>query len=189
MDVFGYISNPDLLGVAAPAYTWVEVSHTVFPGDKGVMWFYMSVGSGVWFNVGNTAVYEDHSDAVADMLQTDCHDQSQDTFGSTPTECEDDFPSLYATATSAGYNSIQFYAHHDCMCGGESGVSSYKYNRHCMTEIINLDDAGATNGCGNANLGGWEASTDCYCTEDFKSETRQLDKPPGPVSYSNCGAY
>jgi len=190
MDVYSYISNPSLLGVAVPGYTWVEVTHTVFPGDLGVMWFYMSVGSGVWFNVGNTAAYDDHSDAVSEILQSDCHDETQDTYGDIPTECELDFPDLYETARSSlGLNSIQFRNHHDCMSGGDEGESSYKYNRHCMTEIINLDDPGAENGCGNSNKGGWEASTDCDCTEEYKSETRDETKVGGPVSYANCGAY
>jgi hypothetical protein len=189
-DVFAYIYNPNLYGVAAPANTWVEVAHTVFPGDAGAIWYYMAVGSGVWINVGNTAVYKDHPDLVSDLLHQSCSDQSQDKFGTHPTECENNFDDVYKAASSAGYNTIQITDHYDCTCGPQ-GDSSYKYNRHCPTEIIALDDpSGASLGCSSLLKGGWEASGGCNCDESFKSTTKDphCAAATGGCSYSNCGA-
>jgi len=184
IDVFAFIYNSNFFGASVPEGYWVEVSHTVFPGDKGAIWYYMAVGSGVWFNVGYTKVYNDHPDAVWDMLGSDCHDEGQDKGGGTPTECEQDFSSLYSVANDLGLDSIQITGHHDCLCGLE-GQSSYKYNRLCPTEIIALKDPdGAAKGCSWLLRGGWEASSDCDCQEDFKSKTKSGKR----VSYANCGA-
>jgi hypothetical protein len=184
-DAFTYIYNSKLFGASVPPNTFVEISHTVFPGDSGAIWYYMSVGSGVWLNVGKTAVYKDHADGVKDLLGTACHDQAQDTFGTHPTECEKDFPELYKAAQSKGLDTVQFTGHHDCTCGPK-GDSSYKTNRWCNTEIIYFGDAnGAAHGCTSALKGGWEASSDCNCREELKSSTNDA----ASVSYSNCGAH
>lgn len=190
-DVYGYIYNPNFYGSWVPANTWVEVTHSVFPGDVGAIWYYMSVGSGVWFNVGNTAVYDDHSSGVLDLLGDICRDETQDTSGSFPTECEVNFPFLYPAALARGLNSVQFTSHHDCTCG-PAGDSSYKYFRWCPTEIIALDDPdGAALGCSDMLAGGWEASSGCNCDEGFKSTTKdpKCDSSTGGCSYANCGAY
>jgi hypothetical protein len=184
-DVYGFIYNSKLFGASVPANKYVEVSHTVFPGDKGAIWYYMSVGSGVWINVGNTAVYNDHADAVSDILGSSCHDEAQDTFGLHPTECEQDFTNLYSAAQGKGLNTIQITGHHDCTCG-PVGDSSYKYKRWCNTEIIYLEDPnGGGNGCTQALKGGWEATADCNCQENYKSSTREA----AAVSYANCGSF
>lgn len=180
---YAYIYNSHYFGASVPAYYWVEVSHSVFPGDQGAVWYYMSVGSGVWFNVGNTAVYEDHPDGVANILGQKCKDEPQD-HGKIKTECEKNFPALYTAGSNMGLNSIQFTGHHDCTCG-PVGVSSYKYNRWCPTEIIALDDSsGGGNGCSFLLAGGWAATSGCNCQEGFKSGTRGGTS----VSYANCGA-
>lgn len=186
-DVSAYIYNPNLWGVAVPANNWVEVTHTVFPGDKGAIWYYMSVGSGVWVNVGNTAVYKDHSDAVTDMLHQTCSDEQQDKFGDHPTECEQNFEELFKAALSQGYDTIQFTEHFDCTCGPQ-GDSSYKYSRHCPTEIVALNDPnGASSGCSDLLKGGWEASGGCNCDSSFTSAAFD-PKCAGGCGYANCGA-
>jgi len=186
--VVGYIYNPNLYGAAAPANTWVEVTHMVFPGDKGAIWYYMSVGSGVWIHTGNTAVYKDHPDMVSDMLGQSCHDASQDKWGDHPTECEGNFEDVVSTAISKGINTIQLTEHFDCTCG-PAGPSSYKHYRHCYTEIIAMDDPnGASLGCSKLLKGGWEAAGDCNCDESFKSTAFEPACSPGGCSYANCGA-
>lgn len=185
IDVFAYIYNPNLFGASVPEGYWTEVSHTQFPGDKGAVWYYMAVGSGVWFNVGKTAVYYDHHDAVGDFLGTECHDADQDHMEHSyyPTECEKDFPPLIAAANSVGLDSIQFTNHYDCVCGPE-GYSSFKYNRLCPTEFIALKDPnGAGKGCSWLLQGGWEASATCDCHEEFSS----INNYGHRVSYANCG--
>lgn len=186
--VFGYIYNPSLYGVAVPENKWVEVVHTVFPGDKGAIWYYMAVGSGVWVNVGKTDVYKDHPELVAAYGMA-CQDQPQDKNGPPATECEDQFKDIYSAASGRGFNTIQLTDHYDCTCG-PTGTSSYKFNRHCATEIIALDDAGgAALGCSHLLKGGWEATAGCNCAESFKSTTKDPQCPPGGVSYSNCGVF
>jgi len=191
ISVFAFIYNSKYWGASVPQNNWVEVSHTVFAGDKGAIWYYMAVGSGVWINVGKTAVYEDHPSLVWDLLQTDCHDSVQDT-GPSPTECEDDFQAVYDAAISVGLDTIQITQHHDCLCG-PIGTSSYMYNRRCPTEIIFLDDPnGAALACNSYLKGGWEAANDCNCDESFNSEREQmgdLDTAPLIVGYANCGAF
>lgn len=182
-DAYGFIYNSNLLGVYAPANAWVEVTRTVFPGDVGAMWFYMSIGSGVYVYTGNTYVWDDHPQAVMDMLGRRCSDQSYDTFSSIATECENDFDDLFVAAKNMDVSTIQFTNHYDCTCGPQ-GTSSYKFNRHCMTEIIALADAShAGSGCSNLMKGGWEASASCNCQDKFVSST----KAGFSVAYANCG--
>merc|ERR1711865_429686 len=174
--LYGLIYNPKYYGASVPGNTWVETSHQVFPGDRGATWHYMAVGSGVWINVGNTIAYNEHSDGVADLLGTSCHDAGH--YGApTPTECEMDFDSLWKAASSQGLNSVQFTGHHDCLCG-PVGESSWNYNRQCPTEIIMVDQDGGS-ACSDSLKGGWRASANCNCDES----------PTSGVSYSNCGVF
>jgi len=187
-DVAAYIYNPNFYGVAAPANTWVEVSHIVFPGDIGAIWYYMSVGSGLWIQTGKTVVYKDHPDVVSDLLGQSCSDQANDKWGTHPTECENNFPDVYSAASSKGLNTIQITDHYDCTCG-PAGESSFMHYRHCYTEIIALDDPnGAKKGCSRLLRGGWEASGDCNCDESFKSAAFDPVCKDGGCSYANCGA-
>lgn len=189
---FGFIYNSNLKGASVPAGYFVEVGHTVFSGDEGAIWYYMAVGSGVWYNVGNTVVYTDHIDGVHDLLGStvNCADQVQDTWGNTPTECEDNFEDsnlgtgMYTAALARGYESIQFTHHFDCTCGPE-GESSYKYDRWCPTEIVALQDPnGAKYACSKLLSGGWGASSNCNCNEQFSSSTKNHGLSAG---YANCG--
>jgi len=195
---FGFIYNSRLWGASVPRNNWVEVAHTVFSGDTGAVWYYMAVGSGVWFNVGNTAVYTDHADAMRDILGSGCVDQDWNTFADWepvssigPTECEKSFDDLWPVAISRGFDSFQFTDHYDCTCGPQ-GDSSYKYDRRCPTEIVALQDkGGATEACSSLLRGGWGAGTDCNCDPNFISTTKDVDKSTGltlSAGYSNCGA-
>lgn len=187
--VFAYIYNPNFFGAEIPANNWVEVIHTTFPGDEGAIWYYMGVGSGVWFWTGNTRAFYDHHDAVRDLLGSDCHDRPQNHMDHSdwPTECESDFPAVYAEGMKQGIDSIQFTNHYDCTCG-PAGPSSWKNYRLCPTEIIALGDPdGAAKGCSKLlQKGGWEASADCNCREDFDAYG-----PGGKdtVHYANCGSF
>jgi len=207
-EVFSFIYNSGLRGRHVPRNHWVEVIHTVFPGDIGVAWYYMAVGSGVWFNVGETAVYNDHADAMAIELNGACIDSGQNTWADVDpvssigaTECENNKPKtgeegtgfkpLWEAVLSQGRVSVQFLNHYDCTCGPQ-GDSSYKYDRHCPTEIVDLQDTDAENPCSNLLRGGWEAGKDCGCNRDFKSLTKNVDEKTGAflyAGYSNCGAW
>lgn len=185
---YGYIANSKLLGVAVPAQHWVEVSHTIFSGDIGSTWFYLSVGSGVWFNVGNTRAFDDHPAAVQFFMNVFCDDGTDDPnlniSSPVATECNLQVPKpLCGIARSKGYDSIQFTHHNDCTCG-PTGQSSSKFSRRCMTEIVDLNtDEGATNACAPKLKGGWDASEKCDCQEGWKTQSQDGQS----VGYSNCG--
>jgi len=182
--VFSYIYNPHYAGVAVPSANWVEVTHTVFGGDLGATWFYMSVGSGVWYNVGATIAFHDHIAAAFQFLGQKCKDNSDS--GGAATECEGNFPQLYPAVSSLGYNSIQFTHHYDCTCGPKGHSSFAGHYRLCPTEIVDVDDTNGNNqACIGSFKGGWEASTGCACDESFTSDTHDQGQS---AAYSNCGA-
>jgi len=61
-----WIWHPPPFGVRGrgiPANTWVEVSHMAQGRESAGAWFMFSMGSGIWFNVGRTAVFYDHAAA------------------------------------------------------------------------------------------------------------------------------
>lgn len=183
--VFSYISNHHLAGAVVPSGHWVEVSHTSFGGDVGATWFYMSVGSGVWYNVKQSAVFREHNRAVWAVLGVHCSDNPNDKAGNAPTECEKNFPGLYDAVRNLGYESMQFTHHYDCTCGSHGQSSFPDHSRLCPTEIVDLQDLdGASKSCVHFK-GGWEASTSCHCKESVRSDSRMGHK----VSFSNCGAF
>jgi hypothetical protein len=184
-DVFSFIANSYYNGAAVPQGYWVEVTHTAFPGDIGAVWFYMSVGSGVWYNVGTTAPFHDHGSAVARFLHQKCTDNKNDNAGNLPTECEKNFDAMFHTARQLGYDSLQFTHHYDCTCGPKGPSSFTGGNRLCFTEIVDVRDLdGAATGCAASFKGGWEASADCACDPSVSSNTHSGDK----ANYANCGA-
>jgi len=97
-----------------PANKFVEVTHCTDPevesNENVGAWFYYAPGSGIYFNLGNTISFDDHSQAVKYFLKKDCPD----------TECVNFFPDLFNTVKSAGYDSIQFLNHSDMRCGNTS---------------------------------------------------------------------
>lgn len=185
---YGYIANSKLLGVAVPAGNWVEVSHTIYSADVGSTWFYLSVGSGVWFNVGNTRVFDDHPAAVQFFMNVSCEDGTDDPNlnQSSPvaTECNLQVPEpICQYALDQGYDSIQFTHHNDCTCG-PTGQSSLRFNRRCMTEIVDLQTRdGAKNACAPKFKGGWDANENCHCQEQWRTQSQDGSL----VGYSNCG--
>lgn len=98
------------------SHSLVEVSHCApynnasqYTIERPAYWLYYAPGSGVFYNVGNTKVFSDHADAVAELLPGSyCGD----------TECVDSFIDLYHAAAKK-YDSIQFIAHRDQQCGGQ----------------------------------------------------------------------
>lgn len=191
ISVSSHIYNPSFSGAAVPTSTWAEVTHTVYSGDNGAVWFYMAVGSGVWYNVGNTITFGDHATAVKFMLGRGCNDNSD--HSSIPaTECELDFVELWAKGKDMGYNSIQFLHHNDCLCGPEGPSSFEGFNRACPTEIVDLNGCDTTDcehdACIDGLKGGWEAKNDCACDSSFISEL-PAGNDPITAGYSNCGAF
>jgi hypothetical protein len=135
---------------------WVEVTHCTDPevleNETVGSWFYYGPGSGIYFNLGNnTKAYDDHADAVLDILGKECED----------TECVDYFPELFTKAAQPplNYTSLQFLNHSDMRCGNTAieivdlkGVGKYP----CSSEKLDSD-------WNSRYKGGYNASTDCKC--------------------------
>jgi len=57
------IFHPPTYG-ALPDNTWVEVIHSAYPADENFgAWFYYAKGSGIWYNIGKSVAFQDHSGA------------------------------------------------------------------------------------------------------------------------------
>merc|ERR1711865_360619 len=138
-------------------------------------WYYLTIGSAVWWNVGKSKVFGDHPEATTYFLGSTCKDTGHT--DPVPTECEADFPGMYKKAKSKGLDSFQFTEHYDCSCG-ETGHSSWKSHKQlCLTEMIDLIGKGE-NACataGKGNKAGWGASKKCTCDS--------------PKTYANCAGY
>jgi len=138
--------------------TWVEVTHCTDPevldAETVGSWFYYAPGSGIYFNLGNnTKAYDDHADAVLEILGKDCED----------TECVNYFPDLFTAAAKPPFNytSLQFLNHSDMRCGNTAieivdlnpkAVGKYP----CSSEILDKD-------WNSRYKGGYNASNDCKC--------------------------
>lgn len=167
-----HISNSRNMRHAVPPNTWAEIQHVHSWIDMGQAWYFLEFGSAVWFNVGNTIVFNDHPDASKYFLNAECSEPHP----STPhTECENDFHQWWPKAQEQQLTSIQFISHNDCTCG-EEGPSSWSHKRLCPTEIIDVNSHHTIfSGCSSNYKAGWAAQQDCDC--DWSKR------------YSNCKGF
>uniref|UniRef100_A0A6C0ICY9 Uncharacterized protein n=1 Tax=viral metagenome TaxID=1070528 RepID=A0A6C0ICY9_9ZZZZ len=90
-----------------PSGSWVEVTHCCCDLNNNGYFFYLAIGSGIWYNVGNTIVFPDHIDAYCYF-----HHVDKQTLNSYEIECLNYPQTLdsknYMAARSAGYDSIQY---------------------------------------------------------------------------------
>lgn len=123
---------------------WTEVMHWGIPIETSVppaAWFYHVRGSGVWIDVGKTAVYTDHGDAYRDLVG--------------PSTSSPDFKNYTATllaAAARGLDSLQFTQHCDQVCGCDLG------------EIVMLNAHGTVS-CPVPMRAGPNASRPCLCDD------------------------
>jgi len=54
---------PFLLDKGVCSHTWIEVIHCCCDIYLNGYWFYFAKGSGIWYNVGNTIIFNDHVQA------------------------------------------------------------------------------------------------------------------------------
>lgn len=143
-----------------PGSTWVEVTHVADPQDATATWLYYAPGTAVWFFLGNTRIYNTHTDCIKELLGQDCKVLAGDYHD----ECETQFEDMYTAAKSHGLDSLQFLFHDD-MPGGTSGWPNNRGN--LAIEIVDLLGVGTDN-CGGPTgysrfRAGWEALDSCYC--------------------------
>jgi len=130
---------------------WVEVLHTAFSDDGDATWLYYTPGSGFWLWTGQTKSYDDHDDAVSDLMGETCVSKKN--------ECVSYFPDLYQAVIAAGLTTISFVKHDDMQCG--HGILNL------AVEIVDIEGPGTKTCGGDDGLvrfkAGWAASANCYC--------------------------
>lgn len=129
--------------------TIVEVSHQKDPfGDeKHGMWFVFAKGSGVWFDVGNTKVFNEHQDAF-DFFKSGQDNEKM---------CE--------IAAAQGYDSVQFIKHVDGVnypCASKIGVP-YMNMEIVAVKLVGTYPCGQAQGTAPALRAGWQGDRPCKC--------------------------
>lgn len=114
----------------------------------------------VYSSTGKTKAYNDHPDAVSDLLHAKCTDPPGQ-LGKN--ECQQQFEQLYKAAFNAGLESLQFTKHADMQCTTTSNQQG-----NMAIEIVDLKGSGKY-ACSQPNSGntrfraGWEAKSICNC--------------------------
>lgn len=128
-----------------PANSWVEVTHCLTaPADisrqeRTGYWMFYAPGSGVFYNLGRTKVFQTHSEAVKFFLQQDCGNHYNE-----PNWCAMFYPGLVREA-SKNFDSIQFLDHADQACGGRGHEIIDLH--HAGVDICSLPIAGSFGNC------------------------------------------
>jgi hypothetical protein len=145
---------------AFASHEWVEVMHEADPwGDEQHgAWMVYAKGSGIWYNLGNTIVFQEHSDAAA-------------LFGTA------DNPTMSQRALAAGYDSLQFLAHNDPV-QYPCDINHHPEERYAAPTYLNVEivctacvGTFACMGSGGAPSSvraGWLGSSPCSCSNGKK---------------------
>ena len=131
----------------------VEIIHTSggYPGQKILestgSWMYYAKGSGIYFDIGKTISFLDHSESVKYFLDINISCPLRE-------ECAYYFKDVFTKAKNMGYDSIQYLQHYDMRCGNTA------------IEIVDLHGVGAYP-CGNKKeyniKSGWKGKNVCIC--------------------------
>lgn len=164
---------------------WVEVTHKRDPwADESYgMWFLYARGSGIWLNLGKTLAFEGHLQAAQWLVGW-----GPGAAGDWP-QCAGGFPDclehpgdlkLSKAIKEKGYDSVQFYHHHDVaqygQCQGAYTDPQQKFDMSNMNiEIVSVglvgthscgvydDSHGALPGIGS----GWYGQQWCGCNNQY----------------------
>jgi len=116
-------------------------------------WMYYAKGSGIYFDIGKSISFIDHSESVKHFLNIDISCPLRE-------ECAYYFRDLFTKAKNEGYDSIQYLRHYDMRCG-DTGI-----------EIVDLHGIGAYS-CGNKTeyniKSGWLGKNTCICDNHKQS--------------------
>jgi hypothetical protein len=131
-----------------PSNAIVEVSHQKDPfGDEHHgMWFVYAKGSGVFFDVGNTKIFNEHVDAFKYFGATGNEDMSQ-------------------KAAARGYDSIQFIRHVDGTnypCAAGIGAS-WMNMEIVAVKLVGTYACGQAQGTPASLRAGWNGDKPCNC--------------------------
>lgn len=150
-----WIFHPPPYGVdgsGLPGDTWVEVSHEAEPREVTGTWFMFSMGSGVWFNLGKTIVFNDHGEAHEKFC------------GRCKNGTGNKDAQMSVAAAAQGYTSIQFVRHPDDQwrCKGGHG-SLPKGAMNIEIVAVALNGYGPCGENPSAFKAGWNADKPCNC--------------------------
>jgi len=150
--------------------TWAEVTHkkTGMDGNEG--WFMYARGSGVWFWLGETRIYQGHYEACIDMCGPEWDTcKNSDIFNDATAECA---KSLQITT----YQFVNWWNDGEWSCG--HGVWD---ELPCNIEIVSPWNQGAQYSClapssSTSPLKGcWNAGCECKCIENVPDEAANCD--------------
>ena len=144
------LDAPPYAGFAANSI--VEVSHQKDPfGDEHHgMWFVYGRGSGVFFDVGKTKVFNDHPDAYAFFKVPATGDRNQQ---------------MCVNAVAAGYDSVQFVKHKDAVnypCAKSIGAS-WMNIEIVAVKLVGTYACGQSAGTPASLRSGWRGTRPCKC--------------------------
>jgi len=144
------------------SHEWLEVTHCTSGNvqylETAGYWMYYAKGSGIFFNVGKTIVFNDHKDAAEHFLGISLDLGCPPSRGS---DCQISFrqyESMVELARKQGFHSIQFTWHRDQRC------SSF-----VPLEIVALSNDGKAV-CGPRFAGGLNAECACKCNPKHTSQ-------------------
>lgn len=126
----------------SPSHARVEITHCRAEDavERGGLWGYRTVGSGVFADIGSTIAFAHHEDAWRH-------------FAVSRAGGDTDWHVVYERARASGFDSLQFTGHWDMRCGNDA------------VEIVFLGVKGVEAPCssGLRLYAGWNGSRPCRC--------------------------
>ena len=155
----------------AANHSWVEVMHAGHDVSASGYWMYLSTGSGIYYNIGRTAVFRDHREALAGLPGGHVDPKGDNLAGL----------QVARLAHAAGLDSVQY---------------THRLEGQYLYEIQDVRDlntgAGASRVCPSAKLApylraGWNASLECKCTEGDAQLLNCMPKPDNTTCKARLG--
>ena len=135
----------------AASHQWIEVTHCGSHIEAQSLWFYVQRGSGIFVNVGNTIVFDDHPAASEHF----------NAYG--------DITNVPAAARAAGYDSIQYTEHCEgCRCDFELMLTTAAGTAACPQGVEFRSGLNASRPCTcvQANIGSADRPA-CIACQSF----------------------
>jgi hypothetical protein len=134
-------------------HSWAEVTHCGGSDfEANAAFYYAARGSGLWINMGRTAAFGTHDDAVRHFLKRNCTLR-----GVGAHECDSFLQRVMAVAAHQGFDTVQFLGHCDAKCNT------------CLHEVALLREHGRLACPPVAYRSGSRAQLQCTCVEHSSS--------------------
>ena len=133
--------------------SWAEVTHCGGSDfEASAAFYYAARGSGLWINVGRTAAFGTHDDAVRYFLKRNCTLR-----GVGAHECDPFLKRAMVVAAHQGFDTVQFLGHCDAKCNT------------CLHEVAVLREQGRLACPSVSYRSGSRAQLQCTCVEHSSS--------------------